>query len=137
VSPQSKNYRRASLAQAASFVAMMGCSVVSTMSRRLQQIGQEFWNHRFVLITPEDYAGLDVTLGGGKGPVIRPNVLCLFRLHDSSNLDDRDVLGSFVDSSNRKIHNTLPHEIGHMIGQHGRREWRYTQGNKICVGRPG
>jgi hypothetical protein len=42
--------------------------------------GEKIWNYRFVLITPLDYSGLDYESMVGPGWVVRPNVLCLFRL---------------------------------------------------------
>jgi hypothetical protein len=41
---------------------------------------EKVWNWQFVLITPRTYDGLDVTTMQGAGWVLRPNVLCLFRL---------------------------------------------------------
>jgi hypothetical protein len=41
---------------------------------------EKVWNWQFVLITPRNCNSLDVTTVEGPGWVIRPNVLCLFRL---------------------------------------------------------
>jgi hypothetical protein len=38
---------------------------------------EKVWNWQFLLVTPRDYAGLDID---GPKQLIRPNVLCLFRL---------------------------------------------------------
>jgi hypothetical protein len=48
--------------------------------RGFQQQGERTWNYRFVLITPNDYSELDFADNKG-GWMIRPNVICLFRLH--------------------------------------------------------
>lgn len=42
---------------------------------------EKFWNHKFLLVTPKHYDGLDFTSMGGTGWICRPNVLCLFRLN--------------------------------------------------------
>ena len=41
--------------------------------------GEDFWNYKFLLITPPDYDGFDFQCMS-KGLVCRPNVICLFRL---------------------------------------------------------
>jgi hypothetical protein len=49
---------------------------------RYQNIAQQFWNKRFWLIPPENYAGLD--LPSGK-PTYRPNIRCLLQLQPELN----------------------------------------------------
>jgi hypothetical protein len=44
------------------------------------QRGETIWNCQFVLITPKRYDELDYQSMSGSGWVVRPNVLCLFRL---------------------------------------------------------
>jgi hypothetical protein len=44
------------------------------------QRGERIWNWQFVLITPKRYDELDYESMSGAGWVVRPNVLCLFRL---------------------------------------------------------
>lgn len=41
---------------------------------------EKVWNYQFLLITPTTYEDLDIEVLHGPGWVIRPNVLCLFRL---------------------------------------------------------
>jgi hypothetical protein len=49
--------------------------------KQFQQHAEKVWNWQFVLITPRTYQDLDVTnFSSGGGWLIRPNVLCLFRL---------------------------------------------------------
>lgn len=38
------------------------------------------WNYQFLLITPQTYSDIDYTSAVGSGWIVRPNVLCLFRL---------------------------------------------------------
>lgn len=45
---------------------------------------ESFWNHKFLLETPADYAGLDFK--GSDGCMYRPNILCLFRLREHKGL---------------------------------------------------
>ena len=44
------------------------------------QRGEKIWNYRFVLIAPRDFSALDYESFSGPGWVVRPNVICLFRL---------------------------------------------------------
>ncbi|MGD9589749.1 MAG: hypothetical protein AB7Q37_17075 [Pyrinomonadaceae bacterium] len=88
---------------------------------------ESFWNHKFLLITPQDYDAFDFTSFGGPGWICRPNVICLFRLgsggspnhlklnvvraegffrSDQFTYDDGDV--------NDK---TVWHELGHSLDQ--------------------
>ena len=45
---------------------------------KFQGHAQKVWNWQFLLVTPRDYAGLDIDAGT---QLLRPNVLCLFRLN--------------------------------------------------------
>jgi hypothetical protein len=48
---------------------------------QFQQHAEKVWNWQFVLITPRTYQDLDVTnFSSGGGWLVRPNVLCLFRI---------------------------------------------------------
>ena len=44
------------------------------------QQGEQIWNHRFFLVTPENFDMLDYTSPSVPGVVLHPNILCLFRL---------------------------------------------------------
>jgi hypothetical protein len=90
--------------------------------------GENFWNYKFVLVTPRDYDAFDFTTFNGPGWVCRPNVICLFRLKsggtpnhlainvvrtgntdfrsNQTTYDDRDVYAT-----------TLWHELGHALDQ--------------------
>lgn len=46
-----------------------------------KQHAEKVWNYQFLLITPNNYADLDVMSMSGPGLRIRPNVLCLFRMN--------------------------------------------------------
>jgi hypothetical protein len=58
---------------------------------QFQQHAQKVWNWQFVLITPKNYAELDVTNMDGCGWLIRPNVLCLFRLEITNSNPHRTI----------------------------------------------
>jgi len=45
---------------------------------QFQSHAEKVWNWQFLLVTPRDYPGLDIVL---PNQLIRPNVLCLFRLN--------------------------------------------------------
>lgn len=45
---------------------------------KFQSHAEKVWNWQFLLVTPRDYDGLDIDRGD---TIIRPNVLCLFRLN--------------------------------------------------------
>jgi len=105
--------------------------------------GEKVWNHRFTLVTPRTYDGLDFTSLSG-GLRVRPNVLGLFRLSlvpdpkvanfviTVVRLDPtfwekvRSIFHSFrtnsmlyqsMDVVAQSKPNTLGHELGHSIGQ--------------------
>jgi hypothetical protein len=52
--------------------------LIERFCKEYQDDVEKTWNYQFVLITPRDYTGLDVT-DIVNGVVIRPNLLCLFR----------------------------------------------------------
>jgi len=101
--------------------------------QRAFQGGEKIWNWQFVLITPPGYNELDYTTMVGPGFVVRPNVLCLFRLvPNASNAHLRITVvrldPSITDSkrfrSNETLYDhldvwcpTLGHELGHALGQ--------------------
>jgi hypothetical protein len=95
------------------------------------QRGENIWNYRFVLITPQDYGALDYQSFAGTGWIVRPNVLCLFRLTpdnskphlrvDVVRLDPAvDARGFRSDSTlldNLDLYRpTFGHELGHALG---------------------
>ncbi|HXI22018.1 MAG TPA: hypothetical protein VNH46_13070 [Gemmatimonadales bacterium] len=56
-----------------------------------QRHAEKVWNYRFLLTTPKTYAGLDYSSPLKRGMIIRPNVLCLFRLNLVSTGADRTI----------------------------------------------
>jgi hypothetical protein len=50
------------------------------------ELGENFWNYKFLLVTPRTYDQLDFTSFGGDGFRCRPNVICLFRLKSGGSL---------------------------------------------------
>jgi hypothetical protein len=91
--------------------------------------GEDFWNYKFLLITPQDYDGFDIT-NIGTGWIIRPNVICLFRMksggspnHLSINVVRKEKDGEFFRSDAGTYANTdvngrtLWHELGHALDQ--------------------
>jgi hypothetical protein len=93
------------------------------------QRGEKIWNFRFLLITPQDYTGLDYQ--SVDRWLVRPNVLCLFRLvpdhakpHlriDVVRLDPSIDSGQFRSSTNLYdnmdlYRPTFGHELGHALG---------------------
>jgi hypothetical protein len=97
--------------------------------RRDFQRGENIWNFRFLLVTPQNYDGLDYENLDWK---VRPNVLCLFRLvpaisgrpHLPINvvrLDPSNDNNFF--RSNKTLYDnmdlygpTFGHELGHALG---------------------
>lgn len=98
--------------------------------------GADFWNYKFLLITPHDYDGLDFESMAGPGWVCRPNVICLFRLksggsptHLKIDAVRPDISGwSAFWGTNFRSHSrlydeddvksrTLWHELGHALDQ--------------------
>ncbi len=92
--------------------------------------GEDFWNYRFLLITPQDYDAFDFTSWAGPGWICRPNVICLFRLKSGGSPNhlainvvrkERDTDFFRSDSgnyANTDVNNrTLWHELGHALDQ--------------------
>jgi hypothetical protein len=117
-------------------------------NRRFKQ-GAKFWNHKFLLITPKDYAGLDFESWAGPGWICRPNVICLFKLGsggspthlpltvvraDTTFWDDlagnefRSNAGLYDDDDVNT--ETLWHELGHALDQ---LHIKALLGNKKCM----
>jgi hypothetical protein len=120
---------------------------VAQFTRAFMLGGEKFWNRRFTLITPMDYAELDFTSRAAPSFHVRPNVLCLFRLQQvfseaeaqrnikvvrvntTTGEDIRDwLVGRGTNGAGFRSHwelyqsvdvndKTLPHELGHAIGQ--------------------
>jgi hypothetical protein len=102
-------------------------------NRRFQK-GQEFWNYKFLLLTPADYDGLDFD-SIGAGLTCRPNVLCLFRLQTGSpanltikvvrpEISGWEAFWGKAFRSNDRLYDqadvgtkTLWHELGHALDQ--------------------
>ena len=42
--------------------------------------GESIWNHKFLIVPPNDFDKLDYTSSAFPGNVMRPNILCLFRM---------------------------------------------------------
>jgi hypothetical protein len=120
---------------------------------------EEHWNYQFQLTTPSDYDRLDYD-SRDLNWIVRPNVLCLFRLHINRprfqteitvvRLDrDRGFISFLPSPSTFRSHSrlyadsdvgdvTVGHELGHAIGQSHilGLEWIYsegTQGKDKCV----
>jgi hypothetical protein len=51
---------------------------------KLFQQGEQIWNHRFLIKPPEDFDKLDYVSPANPGFVMRPNILCLFRMQSGS-----------------------------------------------------
>jgi hypothetical protein len=151
-------------------------------AKGFQARAEKTWNWQFVLKTPRTIADLDITNDDAGGWLLRPNVLCLFRIwvdaagttipaltrdaptdithtinvvnldlrttsvsikdasklrpgqtspkrvsspmdagtwrSDSGDMDDRDLFAPyFFDSRKGVLHDTVSHEIGHVLGQ--------------------
>ena len=100
--------------------------------------GEDFWNYKFLLITPRNYEGLDFDCIT-KGVACRPNVICLFRLksggspnhltvdvvrpEDPTSFWDHYVMRKTFRSSQNTYKEgdaqteTLWHELGHALDQ--------------------
>jgi hypothetical protein len=140
-------------------------SVKEKFKKDFVKKAEKVWNWQFVLLTPRDYQDLDLTSFSGSGWLLRPNVLCLFRLElalsnvhrtinvvnlakgtkqvvnvdkkkhpnpqnitspmnagtwrsDASDYDDNDLFQPYVwNASNKVMHDTIGHEVGHALGQ--------------------
>ena len=51
-----------------------------TTFARLFQMGERIWNYKFLIKPPEDWDKLDYSSPALPGYVLRPNILCLFRM---------------------------------------------------------
>jgi hypothetical protein len=60
-------------------------------TKQFQQHAEKVWNRQFVLITPRTCSDLDVTNLDGGGWLLRPNVLCLFRLEVTNSHPHRTI----------------------------------------------
>ena len=47
---------------------------------KLFQQGEQIWNHKFLIKPPDDFDKLDYSSPALSGYVLRPNILCLFRM---------------------------------------------------------
>jgi hypothetical protein len=107
---------------------------LTNFHRRFRDAGK-FWNYKFLLQTPRNYADLDFTSFQGDGWRCRPNVICLFRLSTGSPTHavinvmrpDRSfwqkVFGTEF-RSNSGLYDiedvqtkTVAHELGHLLDQ--------------------
>jgi len=51
---------------------------------KLFQQGEQIWNHKFLIKPPEDFDRLDYSSRGFPGYVLRPNIICLFRMESGA-----------------------------------------------------
>ena len=104
--------------------------------------GEQVWNHKYTLITPDNVNAIDYESMQGTGWHVRPNVKCLFRLaidnvdyhrtvlvvriHTTTWEDIRDFFTNGDFRSNWELYQsadvnpdvqTLGHELGHAINQ--------------------
>jgi hypothetical protein len=54
--------------------------LIARFQREFAKVAEKTWNWQFVLQTPKTYSELDYQSFGGIGYVVRPNLLCLFRM---------------------------------------------------------
>jgi hypothetical protein len=114
---------------------------------------EEFWNYKFLLLTPADYSGLDFNGIGPLTPILyttRPNVICLFRLKSGGNPTHLSIKVVRPDFSgwdkfwnndffrSDKLHyaesavanETVWHELGHALDQ---LHIKALKGDKKCL----
>jgi hypothetical protein len=51
---------------------------------KLFQQGEQIWNHKFLIKPPDDFDKLDYSSSAVPGYVLRPNILCLFRMESGA-----------------------------------------------------
>jgi len=75
-----------------------------------QKKAEKNWNWQFLLITPRTYDGLDYSSFEGSGWLVRPNVLCLFRLElvDDRARAHRTINVVNLDLRTRRVESTKP-----------------------------
>ncbi len=109
--------------------------------------GEIFWNYKFLLETPSDYADLDYK--GLDGWIYRPNIICLFRLKQFGAETRRqiDVVRAKTNAANPKFRSndslynhtdvnnrTVWHELGHALNQlHIQNLAKTATGLTLCV----
>lgn len=88
---------------------------------------ESIWNHKFLLVTPKTYDGLDFTSMGGNGWLCRPNVICLFRLNSGGSPNHLPLTvvraekfyrsNALVYTESDVKNKTVAHELGHALDQ--------------------
>ncbi len=90
--------------------------------------GEEFWNYKFLLITPKDFDAFDYQTFSGAGWICRPNVICLLRLKSGGTPNHLPLnivrTGDEFFRSDKNTYadtdvgnKTLWHELGHALDQ--------------------
>jgi hypothetical protein len=114
---------------------------MSDFVKRFQK-AEQFWNYKFLLITPDDYDKFDF-FNMNAGVLCRPNVICLFRLKSGGTPTHLDLSAvrlqpdaPFFRSSKslyetRDVYDkTVNHELGHALDQ---LHIRALLGDERCV----
>ena len=68
-----------------------GYDSIKDFVKRFQQ-GEAIWNHKFLIVPPKDFNKLDFKSSAFPGYVMRPNVLCLFRMISGKNAKTFNVV---------------------------------------------
>ncbi len=76
--------------------------------KQFQQHAEKVWNWQFLLITPRNYSELDYTSFDGPGWLVRPNVLCLFRLEITDSNPHRTINVVNLDWTTTQVVNNDP-----------------------------